>query len=484
MRGVEWRQRYAEVATWRHEFGPPGVPVSVVAASPEMRVICDLIQKIRNGESHNVLVHALSGGGKSTIVSAALAEFAEHNVAFRLLTPGQGLGQMKAELGKSTVDSLIIVDNCDTLKPADLRVILEKRHNCKGLLLTATKLSRDLTDILSGATDHYIVLPVLEQRSDDLLLVASVMWEGLAGTRDLATLCDETAVTALLDGPHATGAWSVQRVLAEILRLRTDGDDVSADGAKERIAYGDIAPVFIQMYRESISSNVAGPSDAVLVVEGDTDEAYFRWAAVLAEERWGWNLLDGLSVRAAAPERGGGATEVGRSLLACRHDGVTAIGLFDYDLPGKSASDTAKRNQLRAMFIPAEFDPLGRSHETAVVEVEDLLPTELLLRYYETHENQTPDELHWVRGCLRIVPRGEQKGELAGWVREVASYEDMERFIYLLMEVRKLLHLPCPTVEKSWRSRLNVRSNIVEAGVSSSQLKLSLNSRNTPVPTP
>lgn len=479
MRSVEWQQRYAEVGTWRREFGPQGVPVSVVAASPEMQAICDLIHKIRDGEPHTVLVHALSGGGKSTIVSAALAEFAEHDVAYRVLTPGEDLGQTKAELGKSTTGARIVIDNCDDLKPAELRTILEKRQNCGGLLLTATKTSRDLTALLSGVTDHYIVLPILEQRADDLLLIASVMWEGLAGTRDLAAVCDDTAVTALLGGPHPTGAWSVQRVLSEVLALRADGDGMLAGRTEERISYGDIAPAFIQMYKESIDSNAAGPANAVLVVEGETDEKYLLRAATLAEERFGWNLLDGLSVQAAAPERGGGASEVGRRLLACGYDGVTAVGLFDYDLPGNSAFETAKRVKSQVMRIPPEFDALARSRDTAVVEAEDLLPSEVLLRYYETHEDQSPEEWHWRLDRLRVVPRGKQKGELAEWVCEVASYEDMERFVYLLIEVRKQVHLPCPTTEKTWRSRLSTRATIAEPNVVRAGLNSSLESAET-----
>jgi hypothetical protein len=459
MKRVDWQQRYAEVGTWRREYGPNSVPVKVVAASPEMREVCDLIEKIRDGEAHTVLIQAPSGGGKSTVVSAAIAEFAEKAIEYRLLTPADDYGPTMLELAKSNVNAPIIIDNCDTLDPTLLRKILEKRRNCSGLLLTAARMPRSLTALLSEAMDHYIVFPRLEERPEDLLLIASVLWEELSSTRDLAVLCDDSAVEALMSGPHATGAWSVQRVLLAIVDLRVGADEIHDDQIDVRISIGDIAPVLLQMYRESLPASAIGPADAVLVVEGETDEKYLLHAAKLAADHSGWDLLDGLSVQAAAPGRSGGATEVGRRLLQLSNEGTSALGLFDYDPPGSGAYDSAKHSKLQVMRIPAEFDALSRNNEAAVVEAEDLLPSELLRQYYETREDQSPEEWHWRLGRLRVVPRGEQKGDIADWICSVSRYEDMERFVYLLVDARKRLGLSCPTesLGKVWLQRIRER---------------------------
>ncbi|HTJ71608.1 MAG TPA: hypothetical protein VL551_28975 [Actinospica sp.] len=456
MKRAAWQQRYAEVGTWRREYGPNSVPVKVVAASPEMREICNLIEKIRDGEAHTVLVQAPSGGGKSTVVSAAIAEFAENAIEYRLLAPGDDYGPTMLELARNSVNATIIIDNCDVLDPTLLRKILEKRRNCNGLLLTAAKVPKTLTTLLSEAMDHYVVLPRLEERPEDLLLIASILWEDLA-SGDLAVLCDDSAVEVLLGGPHATGAWSLQRVLLAIVELRASADDILDDQVDERISFGDITPVLLQMYKESLPSSTIGPADAVLVVEGDTDERYLLHAAKLAADHLGWDLLDGLSVQAAAPGRSGGATEVGRRLLQLSNEGTSALGLFDYDPPGSGAHDSAKHNKLQVMRIPAEFDALSRDNESAVVEAEDLLPSELLRRYYERHEDQSPEEWHWRLDYLRIVPHGAQKGDIADWVCSVSCYEDMERFVYLLVDARKRLRLPCPSLEKGWLQRIRVR---------------------------
>ena len=58
------------------------------------------------------------------------------------------------------------------------------------------------------------------------------------------------------------------------------------------------------------------------------------------------------------------------------------------------------------------------------------------------------------------MPLGKDKGELAEWVRSVATYNDLERYVYLLFEIRQLLDLPFPAVmrDKNWLPRLQQRA--------------------------
>ncbi|MFE9693634.1 hypothetical protein [Micromonospora sp. NPDC005806] len=348
-------------------------------------------------------------------------------------------------MARGQLEALVLVDDCDRIPPRTLRKLVEKRRGCLGLLLTANQISVDISAHLSEEGDYYLPIPPLEQRPDELLLIASTIWQQLVGPRgdDLARSCDELAVRALSEGPYPDGAWSLQRVLTDVIGLLESSGDLVAGRLQRSISYADIAPLLLRLARERVAVAHVAPTNAVLVVEGDTDESYLHSAARLANEWKGWRLLDGLTVEAAARGRGGGGTEVVRRVQNLHREGIPALGLFDYDIPGRDAYDLAGRNGLQRLLLPVEFDPLRRDSQFAIVEIEDLLPVELLIQYYELHDDKSPEEQHWRLGHLRIVPLGENKGEIAGWVSGAATYQDLERMVHLLVQVRQQLRLPC-----------------------------------------
>ena len=363
-----------------------------------------------------------------------------------------------ANLSRGSVDAAVLIDDTDRLPPSTLRRIVELRGKCRyGMLLTAARVPIDTSILLSGENDRYILLPSIQDRPNDLLLIASLMWERLAGPdSDLASSCDESAVEAFLEGIYPNGAWSLEKILGAVFQLLDNRGAIVFGDVRERIFYYDLAPLLMRLARETFTSPPVAPTRAVLVVEGETDEAYIRHAADVAQERNGWQLLDGLDVRPAGSGRGGGGNEVVQRVLEFGRDGVAALGLFDCDGPGRDAFDLARKQQLERLLLPFQFDPLQRDAENARVEIEDLLPVEILTRFYAEHQEMHPEEKHWRLGRWRIVPRGKDKEALAAWVIRVASYDDMERVVYILTQVRNKLRLPCPeeTRNRVWLSRL------------------------------
>jgi hypothetical protein len=61
------------------------------------------------------------------------------------------------------------------------------------------------------------------------------------------------------------------------------------------------------------------------------------------------------------------------------------------------------------------------------------------------------------------VPLGKDKGELAEWVCSVATYDDLERYVYLLVEVRHLLGLPCSEAMRDDRWLRHLQQRPAEA---------------------
>jgi hypothetical protein len=230
--------------------------------------------------------------------------------------------------------------------------------------------------------------------------------------------------------------------------------------APTRISYYDLAPIFMRQARDALPTPSVEPTKAVLVVEGETDVIYLRHAAMLAEKKNGWQLLDGLDVQSAGAGREGGGIAAVERVAELRRDGISVLGLFDYDTSGRDAFEAAGRQRLERLLLPMQFDPLHRDPVEARVEIEDLLPVDMLARFYSTHESLSPEEKHWRRGNWRIVPLGADKDTLVNWVGEVAGFEDMERFIYVLAQVRQKLKLRCPdgVMAKSELARLARRS--------------------------
>lgn len=440
MRQHEWARAYREANSWRRNYGSAGVPVPLVAASPEMIAVCELLDDLLRGTTRYALIHGPQGSGKSSIISAAQAACADAEVEYQQVFADNYIDFIK-RLAAEPTDAVVLIDDCDRLPASTFRRLVEQRGRCGGgMLMTTAKVTSEISILFSGEQDSYIRIPPIHDRPDDLLLLGSLMWERLAGIdNDLAASCDDTAIEAFLGGAYPNGAWSLEDALNQIYALVDDSAPTST-----RIGYYDLGPVFLRQARDALSTPLIEPTKAILVVEGETDVTYLRLAATLAAQQKGWQLLDGLDVRPAGTGREGGGIAVVQHVSELSRDGISALGLFDYDTPGRSAFEAAGHQGLERLLLPTHFDPLHRDAVEARVEIEDLLPVEIIARFYSSHTSLSPEEKHWRLGNWRIVPRGADKHTLAAWVSEVACYEDMTRLIYVLGQVRQRLKLPCP----------------------------------------
>ena len=260
----------------------------------------------------------------------------------------------------------------------------------------------------------------------------------------LSESCDDSATTALIQGPFVDGARSLRKVLESLLdQMVADGDVVDGRVGR-RITRGDVAAAVVSHMAPKFAPLMATPQSVTLVCEGETDVTYLRAAADRAGTRQ-WNLLEGIAVKPAGSGRTGGADAVTTQLLLLGSHGNASVGLYDNDDVGRRAAKRAKDLGLERLILPSSLDPLRRPADQTIVEIEDLLPVEVLVNFYQAHPGLAPHERHWVDGYWRVVPKGNDKEALANWVDTTCQYTQLEGFVYLLCLVRRTLRLPVPT---------------------------------------
>lgn len=445
MRQQEWASLWSQPAVWRRSFGT-GVPVEIVAADPETNQICDIIDRLSASGSVYALVLGVIGTGKSMFVSAAAAALESAAVEHVILNPTEPAnhGEFFRSIGPSGPGPVVLIDDCDGC-PSTVDRLTALRSKLSGLLLTASSAGPAVVQQMSGVDDVYIPLPHLQQRAKTLLLVASVMWEEVAGAgSNLSSLCDDSATAALIQGPFVAGARSLHDVLRSLHnQLIADGDIV--DGVPlRRITRGDVTAALVYHIAPSFAPETATPRTFAVVCEGDTDVTYLRAAAEKAASVRGWNLLEGLQIEAAGAGRAGGSAALTRRVLLLHSKGDRCIGLYDNDEAGRRAARRAKENGLDRVLLPSSFDPLRRDGDQAVVEIEDLLPVDVLVRFYTMHPDMKPQEMHWYSGYWRVVPAGPDKDALASWVSSTCDFSELEAFAYVLCVLRQALQLPMP----------------------------------------
>jgi energy-coupling factor transporter ATP-binding protein EcfA2 len=461
VRQQEWESLFGRSAQWLRLFGS-NVPLGVVAADPDSRLACDVIAGLAGNEPAYALVQGDSGSGKSTLVAAAQAALIDASVVHVVLDARRPdtHRELLAALGRDSRSPVVIMDNSDTAM-SSVRSLLDRRALLAGLFLTATRVGSDIALRLSGTADYYVRLPHLQLRHPSLLLVASMVWRELLGSgANLSAVCDDSAVNALVRGPLPTGAWTLREVLNVLVsQLIADGDIVEGV-LRRRVTGVDIASAVAERMAAAFSPAPPQPEAIVVLVEGITDAAYLRCAAGLAKRTNGWDLLEGLSLESVAAGRGGGGEAVTARLLSITDRGVSAIGVYDNDRPGRRAAKLAQDRGRRRLLIPQSLDPLGRAGEEVIVEIEDLLPAQLLEDYYRETPESMPQERHWYNGYWRIVPGGADKQRLAEWVASCADYTQIEAIVCLLCRIRRQVDLPVPSDVPSfpdWERQLLAR---------------------------
>jgi hypothetical protein len=379
-------------------------------------------------------------------VSAGAAALEAAGLEYVILNPSDTSihGQYFRSLGRDEAGPVVLIDDCDRC-PAVRDRLMSMRSRLSGFLLTASSVGPDVVQQMSRADDVYVALPHLQQRPNALVLLASDIWAELtAAGPDLSQRCDDSATAALVQGPFVDGARSLRQVLESLLDQMVADGDFAEGRIGRRITRGDVATAIVSHMAPRFAPVTATPQSVTLVCEGDTDVTYLRAAAESADARE-WHLLEGIEVEAAGGGRTGGAEAVTTQLLLLRSQGSASAGLYDNDEVGRRAAKRAKDLGLERLILPSSLDPLRRPADQTTVEVEDLLPVDVLVNFYMAHPHLAPQERHWVNGYWRVVPKGDHKQTLANWVDSTCHFTELEGLVYLLCLVRRTLRLPLPT---------------------------------------
>ena len=424
-----------------------GVPVCVIAADPESRQLYDLVGRLASAESAYVLLQGGRGTGKSLCIAAADAALSDAEIDHVVLDPRRTdqISGLFSALGRARKGPVVLVDDCDRFA-STLNDLVQRRSSLAGLIVTTAEVGSGITQQLTGLADSYIRLPHIQQRAPTLLLMASLIWQELVGAdSDISNACDDSAVAALLRGPLPEGAWSLSEVLRLLMTQLVSTGDLTEGHISRNITAADISSVVVQHIAARFSPSMPEPQPVQVILEGDTDVIYMRHAANLAETAHNWDLLSGLELQPAGSGRGGGGEAVTARLIGLREGGVIAVGIYDNDAPGRRAAKLARERGLTCLLLPEGFDPLRRRGDQVAVEIEDLLPVDVLMRFYEQHSDFLPEERHWRNGYWRLVPSGRDKDVLAQWITIVTTIEEMDAFVYLLCAVRSQIGLPVPS---------------------------------------
>lgn len=260
---------------------------------------------------------------------------------------------------------------------------------------------------------------------------------------DLHHLANLTGVTVLIS-THSPFVVPRQRTTRVMAMAAEDGAVrcVSARAGDEPLAAAMDTLFDDRGIAEMLDVAATVPSSAagILVVEGDTDAAYLRLAASLADQS---DLLDDLHVAVAH-----GTRRLVLEALALRNlaGGRPLCVLVDHDDEGRQAAHVLTgrlgfRNRTEVVSVAEGFAEQWRGHTW---DAEDLLPSDLLARFVDEH-----GEVDTLRGKFRR-PDGDwhwdlttaAKGKLPGWLQSRATAADMAGWMALLSLIRTRMGLP------------------------------------------
>ena len=267
------------------------------------------------------------------------------------------------------------------------------------------------------------------------------------------------AVDGLAIGPWLNGFHSMRMFFAKLCDALVLQGQLADGELRAKVGTVEVNAAVIEVLRTEQPPVESVNRGLRIVTEGDTDVGYLLRAAELANLEWDAHLLEECVVEPGGAGRSGGGTAVVRKLaaLSFSHD---AIGLFDADTPGRTARKYAASLNLNAICLPEALDPLGRAQDVSM-EIEDLLPVEMLDAFYEDHDDCRPEERSERDGLRRVVPKGEHKDRLMDYSCKAADFTAFEKLVYVVCELWQGLGLPLPQGPandmKSWLRALQRR---------------------------
>ncbi len=404
------------------------------------------IEDVLAGRGLRLFVCGPPGAGKSALLSAAIAEATRRGHNLATISTGTDPGILRS-LGRGDV-GVLAVNRLDDLTPTMRSGVLSSRARCSiGMVATAESMSAVTRSTLTEELDVVIDLPPLEHRPRDVLAISQLFWPELCGdpSADFVSGCIDDALENLCLGPYPHGVSSLRSSLQQMVDALVTGGDLLGGQLRRQVEARDVSDALLASFRAGATAVWGEATPAVVVVEGTTDVTYLRAAAALADQHWGWSLLDGCELVPAGEDRRGGAQAVWHRLFELTARSVECIGLFDNDDVGRRERTMARKQNLRAELLPPEFDRLRLPEDHRSLEIEDLVCLRVLDRFYEEHPDLEPEERRERAGGLRrITPQGVDKDALADWAAARVTIDECERVVYVLCRLRRELGLPVP----------------------------------------
>jgi hypothetical protein len=464
----DWRAQVADTGLWEHRFGPPDSPVIFASLDPRTLDVTKALRDLMSGQSLRIFVVGPIGSGKSQLLAALIADAQERGIPMTDVSPGSDVRALPRNLNQGKI-SLLAIDKLDQLSSGIRSAVIENRGLCTvGLFATAETLSAVTLASLVEDNDLYMVMPPLEEREADVLVIAQLLWPSVCGAEsDLLGNCSDDAAENLCRGPYFEGATSLRLALEQLADALIASGDLLDGEFRRNVVAQDMIQAVLASVRAQGSRPPVTAVPAVVVVEGSTDSRFLVRAAQLAESERGWQLLDGCRILPSGEGRSGGARAVWQKLIELVAGSIDCVGLFDNDDVGRREAAAGKALGLPVELLPAQFDRLALVPEQRTVEIEDLLSIDLLDRFYNQHRDLEPEEIRWRSGGRwRIVPRGLDKEQLANWAMEEMQLKECLRLLYLLSFLRKRLGLPIPHSDLgAWLSDLLAESSAIPANV-------------------
>jgi hypothetical protein len=281
-----------------------------------------------------------------------------------------------------------------------------------------------------------IVMPSFDDvdgRADSL---ADLLFEERHGV-SIAGRIDDDAVSQLRTGPWPRNGHTIAALVDKVsLLLELDGS--IADGELLRsVSVHDISGALLDVIRDERREDaLVEQTLPAIAVEGATDKLFLEAASTAHLGETGEDLMDGLEIVVCD-----GASKIPAVLVALAAERRSAVGLFDGDRIGVDHKKAVSKVGLKAVTIPLDLGPLHNSSYGDEIEIEDLLPAELLGLFYEEHRDLEPETYIRHRGRERIVPHMDDKYEFASWCAGRGSYTDFGKLLGLLRSLRAVLGL-------------------------------------------
>ena len=424
-------------------YGPEHYLVDVACGSDYVRGTLDILESCIMNSAGHVLLHGDYGSGKSRMLEAAIAMCEERSVAVQVLFPDETQPEalLKSVQSDEPVCAFEIDDSLSSGIRKELLERVREHRACAIGTVSALSKAEELTLERDGWNLRR--LPDPQDDVEHSIAVAEVMWlQESRSDNTMRSAFVEEAIEGVGMGPWESRFHSMRAFfgkLCDALVLR----GVLAEGELlGKVETADVNEIVLDVLRLEQPARPATNRGLCVVTEGDTDVGYLLKAAELANQEWGSRLLEGCEVEPGGEGDKGGGTAAVRKLAArsFTHD---AIGLFDNDEPGRTAKKHASSLNLKALCLPEALDPLQRPQGISL-EIEDLLPADMIVAFYRSHEDCVPEGSNERGGVKRLVPEGKHKGMLMRYACSKADYSAFEKLVYVVCLLWNGLGLPLP----------------------------------------